>query len=85
MTQALGMVDRRQVRTTTEAIPGPRFIPRKVVAKKLGVSIETLRQMVDSGSFPGPISVHRQAHLWLASEVDDWIWNTYYKQRQPSE
>lgn len=75
------MVDRRPPQAQREAITGPRFIARNVVAKKLGVSKETLGRMISEGSFPGPIQVHRKCHLWLASEVDDWILNTYHKQR----
>jgi len=85
MPQVNAMVDRRQPQTPGEAITGPRFITRNVVAKKLGVSIPTLNRMISEGSFPGPIQVHRQSHLWLASEVDDWILSTYRKQRQTSE
>jgi predicted DNA-binding transcriptional regulator AlpA len=85
MTPVNAMVDRRQPQASGEEIAGPRFIPRRLVAKKTGVSVPTLNRMIAEGKFPGPIQVHRQSHLWLASEVDEWILNTYRKQRQTSE
>ena len=85
MTPVNAMVDRRQPQAPREAVSGPRFIPRSLVAQKLGVSKETLGRMISEGSFPGPIQIHRKTHLWLASEVDEWILSTYQKQRRASE
>jgi len=85
MTQINAMVDRRHPIDPRESIPGPRFIPRPIVARKTGVSIPTLNRMIAEGLFPGPIQVYRKSHLWLASEVDDWILRTYRQQRQITE
>lgn len=64
---------------------GPHFIKTREVARKLGVSTRTLKDMIDQGVFQAPIAIHRRADAWLASEVDEWILNKYRENRRTSK
>lgn len=49
-----------------------RLINAKEAAERLGVSIRTLRRLVDAGNGPTPIRVGRCLR-WRLDTVTDWI------------
>ena len=45
----------------------------KDVAKKIGVSLSHLYQLVASNQFPQPIKLSERISVFIEAEVDDWI------------
>ncbi len=45
----------------------------KDVAKKIGVSLSHLYQLVASGQFPQPIKLSERISVFIEAEVDEWI------------
>lgn len=50
-----------------------RFIRRRAVENRTGLSRSTIYLMMQNGEFPKPVRIGNRAVAWLESEVDDWI------------
>lgn len=50
-----------------------RFIRRRAVENRTGLSRSTIYLMMQNGEFPKPVRIGNRAVAWLEGEVDDWI------------
>jgi len=57
----------------TDSIAQPAVIRPAATARKLGVSLSTIRNYVGSGVLPKPISLGGRAVGFLASEIDAYL------------
>lgn len=53
----------------------------KDVAKKIGVSLSHLYQLVASNQFPQPIKLSERISVYIEAEVDDWIQKRVHESR----
>ena len=53
----------------------------KDVAKKIGVSLSHLYQLVASGQFPQPIKLSERISVFIEAEVDEWIQKRVHESR----
>ena len=51
---------------------GTRFLRRREVLKRLGVSAVTLWRMVKSGRFPAPVPISAGIEAWRESDYEAW-------------
>ena len=49
------------------------FLTQHEVVRRLGIGASTLRRLVKSGDFPGPIKIGTRRVAWLASEFEAWV------------
>ena len=56
----------------------------KDVAKKIGVSLSHLYQLVASGQFPQPIKLRERISVFIEAEVDEWIQKRVHESRGTS-
>jgi len=50
-----------------------RFIRRRTVEDRTGLSRSTIYQMMKEGRFPKPVRIGGRAVAWPETEVDAWI------------
>lgn len=50
-----------------------RFLGRREVLRRLGVSQTTLYRWLDAGAFPRPVPMGPRRVGWLESELQAWI------------
>ena len=53
----------------------------KEAAKKTGISLSHLYQLVNSGQFPQPIKISERITAYVESEVDEWIQKKIHESR----
>jgi prophage regulatory protein len=50
-----------------------RFLRRRAVEHRTGLSRSTIYMMMHSGTFPRPVRIGGRAVAWLESDIDAWI------------
>jgi len=50
-----------------------RFLRRRSVEDRTGLSRSTIYLFVQSGTFPRPVRIGGRAVAWLESDIDAWI------------
>ena len=51
----------------------PTFLNFNQVSERFGVSIKTLRRMMDAGDFPRPVRVGKSRIAWPEQQLVEWI------------
>jgi prophage regulatory protein len=50
-----------------------RIVRLPSVVERTGLSARTIRRLVETGSFPAPVKLSRQAIGWSSEALDAWI------------
>lgn len=50
-----------------------RFIRIGELEQRLGMGISSIRALIREGEFPEPIVIRKRIHVWLESDVDQYI------------
>jgi len=54
----------------TEPLP---LLDPKMVARRLGISYQTLMDKVKEGHFPRPIKISERVQRWRPEVIEDWL------------
>jgi prophage regulatory protein len=50
-----------------------KIIRKSVLTETVGLSISTIRRMIQRGEFPAPVKLSAQAVGWRLEEVQAWV------------
>jgi prophage regulatory protein len=50
-----------------------RFVRIRELEKRLGMGLSSIRGLIKDGEFPEPIVIRKKIHVWLESDVDQYI------------
>lgn len=72
MTRARGIVKAVSETVPVAADPGALISP-KAVSAMVGLSIRTIRRMVNDGQFPVPLQINQRVIRWVRGDISEWV------------
>lgn len=50
-----------------------RFVRIRELQRRLGMGVSSIQGLIKDGEFPEPIVIRKKIHVWLESDVDQYI------------